>query len=103
MTVSNIDFSECEWSDRYFSGKIYYTSHTKQEYVDKYGEYFYRQIVLGLYDADGNLRGEEYVQDNYIYDRDYIWDDWTYVLTSSNAEITDVRVEKIIIEKSDKE
>ena len=99
MVITNIDFSDCEWNDHYFSGNIYYTSNTKQAYVDNFSDYLFRQIVFGLYYADGNLRGEEYVQNNYIYDREYIWDDWTYVMISANAEIADVRVEKIIIEK----
>ena len=99
MIISNIDISECTQSDGYFSGFITFTSKTTQKYVDEYDDYFYRQIYFGFYNEDGELVGDEVVQNNYLYSREYTEEDSDYVLVSSKKTISEVKVLKIVIEK----
>ena len=99
MIISNIDISSCKNEDGYFSGEITFTSKTTQKYVDEYNEYFYRQIYFGFYNENGDLVGDEIAQNNYIYSREYISEESTYVIVSSKYDIVEARVLKIVCEK----
>lgn len=97
--ISSIDFSKCTYDNETFSGTIYFTSTTKQSYVETYSKYFYRTIYFGFYDEDDNLVNTEIVQNNYLYSREYTQEENSYVSFSSHKPITNVKVIKIVIEK----
>lgn len=97
--INSIDFSKCTYDDETFSGTIYFTSTTKQSYVETYSEYFYRTIYFGFYDENDNLINTEIVQNNYLYSREYTQEENTYVTFSSHKPIANVKVLKMVIEK----
>ncbi len=99
MIISNIDISSCKNEEGYFSGEMTFTSKTTQKYVDEYDEYFYRQIYFGFYNEKGDLVGDEIAQNNYIYSREYISEESTYVMVSSKYDIVEAKVLKIVCEK----
>lgn len=99
MKISGIDISDCKMSDGYFQGTITYIAHTTQKYVDKYDDYFFRQVYFGFYNENGDLVGEEFSQDNHVYSREYTNENSVYVYVTSSKTITEVKVTKIVIEK----
>ncbi len=101
MIISDIDTSECEQADGYFSGFITFNSKTTQKYVDEYNDYFYRQIYFGFYSEDGELIGDEIAQNNYVYSREYTSEESAYVMVSSTKDVFEVKVLKIVLEKPD--
>ena len=98
MLVDAIDISDCTLENGYFSGMMTFTSHTTQKYIDEYGDYFYRQIYFGFYNENGDLVGDEVAQDNCVYDREYVWENSTYVMISTKSPISAVKVLKIVCE-----
>ena len=98
--ISDIDFSECTYENGYFKGYIKYNSHTTNKYVEKYDNYFFREIYFGFYNENGTLVEEESTWNNYIYAREYESDESTYVIVGSSTPIKEVKVTKIVLSKS---
>ena len=97
--ISDIDTSECEYENGYYSGKVYFNSHTTQKYIDVYGEYFYREITFSFYSEDGTLVADETTWENCVYNREYTHDSYTYVMFASKKPITEIKVSKIVLSK----
>lgn len=96
MIISSIDISDCKLEDSYFKGNMTFVSKTTQKYVDEYNDYVFRQIFFEFFDENGDLIGSDVAQNNYIYEREYVWTGETYVMIRTNHNVSEVKVVKIV-------
>ena len=87
MIISSIDISDCKLEDGYFKGKMTFVSKTTQKYVDEYNDYAFRQIFFEFFDENGDLVGSDVAQNNYIYEREYVWNGEAYVMIRTDHNI----------------
>lgn len=98
LIISAIDISDCKLENGYFTGDMTFIAQTTQKYIDEYFDYRGRQIYFGFYNENGDLVGDKIVQHNCVYDREYTWEDSTYVMVRSKYDISEVKVLKIVCE-----
>ena len=98
--ISGLDYSECKYEDNYYSGYVYFNSHTTEKYVETYKEYFYRKIYFEIIDITGETVGTDTTFDNYIYDEEYTSQGSAYINIRSKNPIKEVKINKIELLKN---